>query len=109
VEALGAFTDDVIARDAERDGTRRYERGFCVRSNKEDAVANSFKVGQAVTWQWSGNDAHGKVAERFDRKVQRTLKGSKIVRNGSKDDPAYLVEQEDGAKALKLGSELTAG
>jgi hypothetical protein len=40
--------------------------------------------------------------------VQRTFKGSKIVRNGSKDDPAYLVEQQDGAQALKLGSELTA-
>lgn len=72
-------------------------------------MANSFRVGQAVSWQWSGSAAHGKVTERFDRRVQRTLKGSKIVRNGSKDDPAYLVEQEDGAKALKLGSELKAG
>lgn len=72
-------------------------------------MANSFRVGQKVSWQWSGSKAEGKVAERFERKVQRTLKGSKIVRKGSKDDPAYLVEQEDGAKALKLGSELSAG
>ncbi|WP_156679644.1 DUF2945 domain-containing protein [Sphingomonas profundi] len=72
-------------------------------------MANSFKVGQKVTWHWSGSTAEGKVAERFDRKVQRTIKGSKIVRNGSKDDPAYLVEQEDGGKALKLGSELSGG
>ena len=72
-------------------------------------MANSFRVGQAVSWQWSGSKAEGKVAERFERRVQRTLKGSKIVRNGTKANPAYLVEQEDGAKALKLGSELTAG
>ena len=72
-------------------------------------MANGFKVGQKVSWQWSGSKAEGRVAERFERRVQRTLKGSKIVRNGTKDDPAYLVEQEDGAKALKLGSELSAG
>ena len=72
-------------------------------------MANAYRVGQAVSWQYSGSKAAGKVVERFERKVQRTFKGSKIVRNGSKDDPAYLVEQEDGAKALKLGSELSAG
>ncbi|RHW16986.1 DUF2945 domain-containing protein [Sphingomonas gilva] len=69
-------------------------------------MSNSFRKGQAVSWQWAGSRAHGKVAERFERRVQRTLGGSRIVRNGSKDDPAYLVEQEDGARALKLGSEL---
>ena len=71
-------------------------------------AANSFRTGQQVRWQWSGSSATGKVVERFDRRVQRTLKGSRIVRNGSKDDPAYLVEQEDGDQALKLGSELDA-
>jgi hypothetical protein len=67
---------------------------------------NSFRSEQAVRWQWSGDSAPGRVAERFEWRVQRTIKGSKIVRNGSKDDPAYLVEQEDGGRVLKLGSEL---
>lgn len=71
-------------------------------------MSNSFRKGAAVSWQWSGSRAHGKVADRFERRVQRTIQGSKIVRKGSKDDPAYLVEQEDGGKALKLGSELKA-
>lgn len=70
-------------------------------------MSNSFRKGQAVSWQWSGSTAYGKVADRFERRVQRTFDGSKIVRKGSRDDPAYLVEQEDGAKALKLGHELT--
>ena len=75
---------------------------------KEIDVANAYRKGQSVSWQWSGSTAHGTVAERFDRTVQRTIKGAKIVRKGSKDDPAYLVEQADGARALKLGSELSA-
>ncbi|ANY20164.1 hypothetical protein A6F68_01651 [Tsuneonella dongtanensis] len=62
-----------------------------------------------MRWQWGGGHAEGRVAERFERRVQRTLKGSKIVRNGSEENPAYLVEQDDGSKALKLGSELEAG
>ncbi len=69
----------------------------------------SFHKGQKVRWNWGPGTAEGKVAERFERRVQRTLKGSRIVRNGSKQNPAYLIEQEDGAKVLKLGSELESG
>jgi hypothetical protein len=70
------------------------------------ASANSFRKGASVRWKWSGSHPGGKVLERFERRVQRTFKGSKIVRNGSADDPAYLVEQEDGDRVLKLASEL---
>jgi hypothetical protein len=70
------------------------------------AMANSFRKGEAVTWRWGANTAHGKVAERFERRVQRTIKGDRIVRNGSAKNPAYLIEQEDGDRVLKLGSEL---
>lgn len=72
-------------------------------------MSNSFQKGQNVQWNWGNGSASGKVRERFERKVQRTLKGSKIVRKGSRDNPAYLIEQEDGDKVLKLGSELDAG
>ncbi|MGN3973714.1 DUF2945 domain-containing protein [Tsuneonella sp. SYSU-LHT278] len=68
--------------------------------------SNSFRTGQTVSWQWGTGTAKGKIAERFERRVQRTIEGSKIVRNGNADNPAYLVQQEDGAKVLKLGSEL---
>ena len=71
-------------------------------------MSNSFRTGQAVRWHWGANTAHGEVAERFERRVQRTIKGEKIVRNGTKDNPAYLVEQQDGGRVLKLGSELSA-
>lgn len=72
-------------------------------------MSKHFAKGAAVRWTWGGHQANGKVAERFERRVQRTIKGEKIVRNGTKDNPAYLVEQEDGGRALKLESELEAG
>jgi DNA replication initiation complex subunit (GINS family) len=72
-------------------------------------MANSFKSGQAVKWNWGSGTAEGKVKEKFERRVQRTIKGSKVVKNGTQDNPAYLIEQEDGGKVLKRGSELHAG
>lgn len=69
---------------------------------------NAFRHGQAVSWAWGAHTAHGTISERFERRVQRTLKGTKVRRNGSAANPAYLIEQEGGEKVLKLGSELTA-
>ncbi len=65
------------------------------------------KVRSKVSWSWGSGTAHGKVIETFTRRVQRTLKGTKVVKNGSADNPAVLIEQEDGAKVLKLASELS--
>ncbi len=69
-------------------------------------MSNSYRKGQSVSWRWGSGTAHGKVEERFERRVQRTLKGSKIVKNGTADNPAYLIVQDDGARVLKRGSEL---
>lgn len=72
------------------------------------ADGRSFRKGAHVSWNWGEGTAHGKVTERFERRVQRTIKGSRIVRNGTAADPAYLIEQEDGGKVLKLGSEIAS-
>ncbi|WP_448502735.1 DUF2945 domain-containing protein [Sphingomonas sp.] len=72
-------------------------------------MSNKFRKGQTVKWEWGNGSAKGKVEERFDRRVQRTLKGSKVVKNGTEENPAYLIEQDDGDKVLKRGSELSAG
>ncbi len=53
--------------------------------------------------------AEGKVAEVFTERVERTIKGTRVVRNGEPDNPAYLIEQESGAKVLKKHSELFRG
>lgn len=66
-----------------------------------------FRVGQNVAWHWGNGEGEGKIAERFEREVSRTIKGSMITRKGSKEDPAFLIEQDDGGKVLKLASELS--
>lgn len=68
----------------------------------------SIRKGSKVTWKWGSSTAEGKVAEVHREKVTRTIKGEKITRDGSKDDPAYVIEQEDGGKVLKLRSEVKA-
>ena len=52
------------------------------------------------------HDTEGTVAEVHRDKVTRTTKGESVTRNGSDDDPAYVIEQEDGTTVLKLRSEL---
>ena len=69
-------------------------------------MSESYKKGQKVKWSWGSGTAEGKVEERFDRRVQRTIKGSRIVKNGTTENPAYLIEQDDGTRVLKRGSEL---
>ncbi|MET0371245.1 MAG: DUF2945 domain-containing protein [Sphingobium sp.] len=65
-----------------------------------------FRKGARVRWNWGQGVGRGKVAERFDRPVERTIAGARISRNGSPDNPAYLVETDHGSEVLKLGSEL---
>ena len=48
-----------------------------------------------------------KVTERFSEKVTKTIEGAEVTRNASEDDPAYLIEQDDGDVVLKSSSELS--
>lgn len=70
--------------------------------------SNSFRTDQYVQWNWGSGTAKGQIKERFEREVTRTFKGSEVTRDGSEDNPAYLIKQEDGDEVLKLGSELQA-
>ena len=69
-------------------------------------MSTTYRSGQKVSWNWGSGTAEGTIAERFDRRVQRTIKGTKVVKNGTADNPAYLIEQDNGGKVLKRGSEL---
>lgn len=68
-----------------------------------------YKVGEKVKWKWGNGTATGKVEKTYDRKITRKLQGSEVTRNGSKDDPALYIEQEDGDGVLKLSSEVQKG
>ena len=66
----------------------------------------SLRKGSSVSWSWGQGTAEGTISEVHHDSITRTIKGSEITRNGSDDDPAYVIEQEDGTTVLKLRSEL---
>lgn len=70
-------------------------------------MAESFRKGARVKWNWGQGVGRGLIAERFERHVERTIEGSLIRRNGSKRDPAFLVKTDNGSEVLKLKSELS--
>jgi hypothetical protein len=65
-----------------------------------------FRKGAAVSWAWGAHRAEGVVTQKFTRRVKRTIKGATVIRNASETEPAYLVRQSDGGRALKSASEL---
>ena len=68
-----------------------------------------FGKGDKVEWDWGNGTAVGTVEKTYDRKVTRSLQGTEVTRNGSDDDPALYIEQEDGSGVLKLSSEVRKG
>jgi len=63
-------------------------------------------IGDDVEWKWGANKAEGTAKERFTSDVERTIKGTKVKRKADKDEPAFLIKQEDGDRVLKSQSEL---
>ncbi|MFC4295754.1 DUF2945 domain-containing protein [Novosphingobium tardum] len=70
-------------------------------------MAGTLAKGTKVSWTWGEGTAHGTIAERFERRVSRTIKGKRIVRNGTAENPALLIEQADGGRVLKRASEVS--
>lgn len=69
-------------------------------------MSETLKLGSQVIWKWGGSTAKGKITEIFHDEVTRTIKGKEITRKASRDEPAYLIEQEDGDRVLKSKSEI---
>jgi Hypervirulence associated proteins TUDOR domain len=72
-------------------------------------VGMTIRTGTKVRWKWGSSWAEGKVAEVHHSDVSRTTKGERITRHGSDDNPAYVIEQDDGTVVLKLASEVERG
>ena len=67
-----------------------------------------FNQGDTVCWNWASGTASGTVQESFTSRVSRTIKGTEVTRDADADNPAYLIEQDDGDRVLKSESELSA-
>jgi hypothetical protein len=66
------------------------------------------RKGTTVTWKYGSGTATGKITETHTESVTRKLQGAEITRHGTPENPAYLIEQADGARVLKLKSEVQA-
>ena len=67
-----------------------------------------FHNGARVEWNWAEGVGAGKVVEEFTKSVTRRIKGVEVTRKASKDEPADMIEQDDGGRVLKSASELRA-
>jgi hypothetical protein len=70
-------------------------------------MANTYQTNTKVEWNWGNGTGTGYVREVYREPVEKTIKGSTVKRDASDDDPAYLIEQDDGDKVLKSHSELS--
>jgi hypothetical protein len=70
---------------------------------------NSIKKGDTVRWNWGKSTATGKVIEKSEKTIKKTIKGTDVKRNGSKEEPSYLVKQANGNEVVKSESELKPG
>ena len=62
--------------------------------------------GSKVKWKWGDGSASGTIVERYESKVTKTIKGSDITRDASAEEPAFLIEQDDGDQVLKSQTEI---
>ncbi len=69
-------------------------------------MSSPISVGDSVEWDWGSGTAVGTVVERFTTRVERTLQGADVTRNASDSEPAFLIEQDDGAEVLKSVTEV---
>lgn len=65
-----------------------------------------FAINTQVEWKWGQGKATGKVRSRYTEKVTKKIKGNEVTREASEQQPAYLIEQDDGDEVLKSHSEL---
>jgi len=67
----------------------------------------TYAPGHRVAWRGGETPLQGVVRKVFTDRVERTRQGTHVVRDSGADDPAYLIEQDDGARVLKTHSQLT--
>lgn len=67
---------------------------------------SGFSEGDTVKWSWGDGYGTGRVQSVFNEKTTRKIKGTEVTRNGTRDDPALYIKQDDGDAVLKLASEV---
>jgi hypothetical protein len=66
----------------------------------------AFKVGARVQWSWMGRKVKGTVQKIYTKPVSKILREFEFKRNGSDENPAYLIRTMAGSDVLKGHTEL---
>jgi hypothetical protein len=64
------------------------------------------KPGDHVGWKWLNGVAEGIVEEVVYDRISITSKGKKVVRNGTRENPAIVISHKSGNPVIKLYSEV---
>lgn len=71
-----------------------------------EPIAKMIREGTRVEWEWGDGTAKGKIEEIHEESISRTIDGSEVFRKGSRENPAYVISQDDGTTVLKRKSEV---
>ncbi len=67
------------------------------------------KKGDKVHWNWGKSKAEGTIKEKSEKTITKKIQGSEVKRKASKEEPAYIIEQQNGNEVIKSESELKEG
>lgn len=67
----------------------------------------SYGKGAKVFWKWGRGKVKGIVKEVYFYTIEKEIKGNRIKRKASAENPAYFIKEDNKDKyVLKLHSEL---
>lgn len=75
-------------------------------SAKNNVKKSAFRVGSVVQWNWMGRKVKGTVKKIYTKPVAKVLRDFEFERNGSAENPAYLIKTTAGSDVLKGHAEL---
>lgn len=64
------------------------------------------REGTEVKWKWGEGHAEGTVEKTYTESTTLNIKGTDVTRNGTEEDKALHIRQDDGDEVLKLESEV---
>lgn len=65
-----------------------------------------YAVGERVAWHYGWGDAIGVIREKYTHTVTKQMLGFDLTKEATPENPAYLIEQEDGRWTIRSGSEI---
>lgn len=67
---------------------------------------SKIKKGDQVSWKYGNGTGEGTVTEIHTIAFEKKVQGKAIKRNGTTDEPALLIKQENGHEVVKSASEV---